>query len=58
MVQRITDQGTEQVTSVDAASLEAGSDNNGGAGFIIGDVGGEGVVSSLKLKAIATHGLV
>ena len=56
VVQRITDQGTEQVTSVDAASLEAGSDNNGGAGFIIGDVGGEGVVSSLKLKAIATHG--
>ncbi|MGN9096400.1 hypothetical protein [Flintibacter porci] len=56
VVQRITDQGTEQVTSVDAASLEAGSDNNGGAGFIIGDMGGEGVVSSLKLKAIATHG--
>lgn len=56
VVQRITDQGTEQVTSVDAVSLEAGSDNNGGAGFIIGDMGGEGVVSSLKLKAIATHG--
>lgn len=55
-VERITDQGTELVTSVDADSLEAGSDNNGGAGFIIGDVGGEGVVSSLKLKAIATHG--
>lgn len=56
VVQRITDNGTEQVTSVDAVSLEAGSDNNGGAGFIIGDMGGEGVVSSLKLKAIATHG--
>lgn len=56
VVQRITDKGTEQIASVDAASLGAGSDDNGGAGFIIGDVGGEGVVSSLKLKAIATHG--
>ena len=56
VVQRITDQGNEQVTSVDAASLDAGSDDNGGAGFIIGDVGGEGVVSSLKYKAIVTHG--
>ena len=56
VVQRITDQGTEQIASVDAASLDAGSDNNGGAGFIIGDVGGDGVVSSLKYKAIATHG--
>lgn len=56
VVQRITDQGTEQIVSVDSASLDAGSDNNGGAGFTIGDVGGEGVVSSLKYKAIATHG--
>ena len=56
VVQRITDQGTEQIVSVDAASLDAGSDNNGGAGFTIGDVGGEGVVSSLKYKTIATHG--
>lgn len=56
VVQRITDGGTEQITSVDAASLSAGSDNNGGAGFQIGDVGGEGVVSSLRYKAIVTHG--
>lgn len=56
VVQRITDGGTEQIASVDAASLSAGSDNNDGAGFQIGDVGGEGVVSSLRYKAIATHG--
>lgn len=56
VVQRITDGGTEQIASVDAASLAAGSDDNGGAGFQIGDVGGEGVVSSLRYKAIATHG--
>lgn len=56
VVQRITDQGTEQVTSVDAASLEAGSDNNGGAGFIIGDAGGDNAVSSLKYRVTATHG--
>ena len=55
-VERITDRGTEQIASVDAVSLDAGSDDNGGTGFIIGDAGGEGVVSSLKLKAIATHG--
>ena len=41
---------------MDAASLEAGSDNNGGAGFIIGDEGGEGVVASLRYKVTATHG--
>lgn len=56
VVQRITDGGTEQIASEDAASLSAGSDNNGGAGFQIGDVGGEGVVSSLRYKAIVTHG--
>ena len=55
-VERITDQGTEQVASQDAASLTAGSDNNGGNGFVIGDQGGENVVASLKYKAIATHG--
>src|SRR5699024_3410883 len=47
-VERITDQGTVQVASEDAASLTAGTDNNGGAGFQIGDQGGEGVVNSLK----------
>ena len=31
--------------------LTAGTDNNGGAGFQIGDKGGEGVVNSLKYKA-------
>ena len=56
VVQRITDDGTEQIASVDAASLSAGSDNNGGNGFVIGDQGGENVVASLKYKAIATHG--
>ena len=56
-VQRITDKGTEQIASVDAASLDAGTDNNGGMGFVIGDMGGDdNVVSSLKYKAIATHG--
>ena len=56
VVQRIPNDGNEQVASVDAASLDAGTDNNGGAGFIIGDQGGENVVSSLRYKAIATHG--
>ena len=56
VVQRITDDGTEQIASVDAASLSAGSDNNGGNGFVIGDQGGENVVAFLKYKAIATHG--
>ena len=55
-VERITDQGTEQVASQDAASLTAGSDNNGGAGFVIGDAGGENAVSSLKYRVTATHG--
>lgn len=39
----------------DAASLTAGSDNNGGAGFIIGDAG-DNAVSSLKYRVTATHG--
>ena len=56
VVQRITDKGTEQIASVDAASLGAGSDDNGGGGFVIGDKGGENVVSSLKYKVTATHG--
>lgn len=56
VVQRITNDGNEQIASADAASLDAGTDNNGGAGFIIGDQGGENVVSSLRYKAIATHG--
>ena len=57
VVQRITDLGTEQIASVDAASLSTQTDDNDGSGFIIGDEGGAAnVVSSLKYKAIATHG--
>lgn len=55
-VERITDGGAEQVASVDAASLPAGSDNNGGNGFIIGDAGGDNAVASLKYRVTATHG--
>ena len=55
-VERITDQGTEQVASQEAASLSGGSDDNGGAGFVIGDAGGENAVSSLKYRVTATHG--
>lgn len=55
-VERITDGGTEQVASVDAASLPAGSDDNSGAGFIIGDAGGDNAVASLKYRVTATHG--
>lgn len=54
-VERITDQGTEQVASQEAASLSGGSDDNGGAGFVIGDEGGT-AVSSLKYRVTATHG--
>lgn len=56
VVQRITDKGTEQISGVNAASLSAGSDDNDGDGFTIGDVGGENVFASLKYKAVATHG--
>lgn len=56
VVQRITDKGTEQISGVNAASLSAGSDDNDGNGFTIGDVGGENVFASLKYKAVATHG--
>lgn len=55
-VQRITNLATTEVANVNAASLPTGTDNNGGNGFIIGDNGGENVVSSLKYKVIATHG--
>lgn len=55
-VERITDGGAEQVASVDAASLPAGSDNNSGNGFIIGDAGGANAVASLKYRVTATHG--
>ena len=55
-VERITDKGATQVASVDAAALAAGSDNNGGAGFVIGDAGGDNAVASLKYRVTATHG--
>lgn len=54
-VERITNAGTVQVTTVSTATLSAGSDNNGGSGFIIGDEGGT-AVSSLKYRVTATHG--
>lgn len=55
-VQRVTNLATTDVANVDAASLPAGSDNNDGNGFVIGDNGGDNVVSSLKYTVTATHG--
>lgn len=55
-VERITNAGTVEIANVDAATLTAGTDNNDGNGFIIGDQGGDNVVSSLKYRATATHG--
>ena len=55
-VERITNAATTQVATASAASLTAGSDNNSGAGFIIGDAGGDNAVSSLKYRVTATHG--
>ena len=55
-VERITNAATTQVTTADAASLTAGSDSNDGAGFIIGDAGGDNVVVSLRYRVTATHG--
>lgn len=54
-VERITNAATTQVATASAASLTAGSDNNNGAGFIIGDAG-DNAVSSLKYRVTATHG--
>lgn len=56
-VERIADKATTEVANAETASLAAGSDNNGGAGFIIGDAGGgDNAVSSLKYRVTATHG--
>lgn len=50
-----------RVTNVSELNVEvattnaAGSDNNGGAGFIIGDQGGENVVNSLKYTMTVNH---
>jgi hypothetical protein len=53
-VERITDKATTEVANAETASLAAGSDNNGGAGFVIGDAGGD-AVASLKYRVTATH---
>lgn len=58
-VQRITNLGTEDVLSMAVPAgtpLSAGADDNDGNGFIIGDAGGDGVVSSMKYKVTAYHG--
>lgn len=56
VVKRVTDDGSVEVANVNAASLTAGTDNNGGAGFIIGDMGLDDDVASLKYEVTATHG--
>lgn len=52
-VERVTNAGSTQIAT--GATLSAGSDNNGGSGFIIGDRGGENVVSSLRYRATVQH---
>lgn len=54
-LERVTNTGSTQIGTSEGATLPAGSDNNGGAGFIIGDVGGENVVSSLRYRATVQH---
>lgn len=54
-LERVTNTGSTQIGTSEGATLPAGSDNNGGAGFIIGDVGGENVVSSLRYRAMVQH---
>lgn len=50
----------DRVTNVSSlntkiADANSATDNNGGAGFIIGDQGGDNVVNSLKYTVTATH---
>ena len=52
-VERVTNAGSTQIAT--GATLPARSDNNGGSGFIIGDQGGENVVSSLRYRATVQH---
>lgn len=52
---RVTNLGNTQVVSVQTQQLPAGSDNNDGNGFVIGDVGGDGAVSSLRYQVTADH---
>ena len=54
-LERVTNAGSTQIGTSSDASLPAGSDNNDGAGFIIGDVGGENVVSSLRYRVTVNH---
>lgn len=54
-VERITDKATTEVANAETASLAAGSDDNAGDGFVIGDAGGD-AVASLKYRVTATHG--
>ena len=51
-IDRVTNVPTLNVKVADANS---GTDDNGGSGFIIGDQGGDNVVSTLKYTATATH---
>ena len=41
--------------NIKVADANSGTDDNGGSGFIIGDQGGDNVVSTLKYTATATH---
>ena len=41
--------------NIKVAVANSGTDDNGGSGFIIGDQGGDNVVSTLKYTATATH---
>lgn len=54
-LERVTNTGSTQIGTSVEATLPGGTDNNDGAGFIIGDVGGENVVSSLRYRATVQH---
>ena len=54
-LERVTNTGSTQIGTSNEATLPAGTDNNGGAGFVIGDVGGENVLSSLRYRATVQH---
>lgn len=60
-VDRVTNLATTTVATVDSATLSAGTDDNGGNGFQIGDSAGTfgdsstPVVSTVKYTATATH---
>ncbi len=54
-LERVTNTGSTQIGTSAEATLTGGTDNNDGAGFIIGDVGGENVVSSLRYRATVQH---